>query len=252
MRKAIILSLLVFIIAQCTNRSSQSAHDKNGPGKSLNYYTDPNDEWIKSGPTVILLHGWGSNGQDLLNLKTRLSKHYNYLSVDAPFIMGENEFSWFEIQFDEIQVANFNLDELKQSINRLHEFIEWYKTQNNLTSNDIVLFGFSQGATMALELAIHYPDAVSAIMVISGMFGRERSEGESLPDKMCNIEIFQAHGKYDKVVPLKSAKDVRRHLKHCRNYTFKSYKMEHEVKPIMLRDLRRWMNLRKRHQNSQR
>ena len=214
------------------------------PENILHYVVDESTTWKKEWPVVFLLHGYGGNSSQKLNLKNRLSRYYNYVSIEAPYKIGERSYAWFDLEFVDGQASNFDLEELKTSRFKLRETIRFFKQQHDLSSDEIITLGFSQGATMGLELAIEYPDCVSGVVALSGMLGWERSPGNSVKSEVCGVEIFQAHGTKDKVVTLPDAERVKDYFTNCQSYKYETYNMGHEIKPKLFGDIRRWMNRR--------
>ncbi|MEA3443399.1 MAG: dienelactone hydrolase family protein [Bacteroidota bacterium] len=246
MQRTILLLLLIVIFSNCSNSPKQSQLGKNNLEKPLHSVTDPKGEWIDGQPVVFLLHGWNSNPANLVAIKRRLSKHYNYVAIQAPYKLGENLYSWFDIKFKKKGIVIPKTSEFNSSRMKLHNFIEIYKKEKDISSEDVVVLGFSQGATMALELAVSYPESISAAMIVAGMFAQKRSINDIPGDEICNIDFFHAHGTSDEIVPLKEARKIRRYLRNCPNYSFKKYKTGHEMTQAMLKDMKRWLNHRLR------
>ena len=64
-------------------------------------------------PLVIFLHGYGSNEQDLFDIKDNLPESYTYLSVRAPMVMQEGSYQWFRKKGE--GAYNGETDDLKSS-----------------------------------------------------------------------------------------------------------------------------------------
>ena len=235
--------LLIAILVSCSEATTSQKTIQQKAEKQLNFIVDNNKEWLNDKPVVFFLHGWKSYPQDLMVLKNRLGNEYNYVAIEAPIKINNKSFSWFDLEIDRGGVKNFNLDEFENSLSHLHTFLESFKKDRNIKSEDVLLFGFSQGATMALELAIRHPESVSAVIALSGLFVSNIANSDVLSN-ICDVDIFQAHGIYDKVVLIKDAEKVNNLLGNCDSYSFKIYKMAHEINNKLIVDIKLWMQQR--------
>ena len=133
----------------------------------------PNDkltEALATRPLLVVLHGFGSNEQDLMRLTPHLPADFVTIALRAPLTAGPG-YSWFPIESPgdpRSEVA----DDAAAAI------LEWLDglAQGLTVGGPIVLLGFSQGAAMVTHLMRHRPDAFLAGVALSGF-----SIGELLP-----------------------------------------------------------------------
>lgn len=163
----------------------------------------------KHGPTaggvpdslVILLHGYGSNGEDLIDLAPYWSKslpHTLFLSPDAPFPceMGFG-YQWFSLQS---WAPASLLAGAEQAVKLLNALIDEQMANYNIVPSRVALVGFSQGTMMSLYVAPRRAKELAGILGYSGaLLGGEELIGQShLPHPpLCLI-----HGEMDSVVPV--------------------------------------------------
>ena len=68
--------------------------------QSLYYLVQEPEVVLESNPVLILLHGFGSNEEDLFSFASELPKNYYIISVRAPKPLAPYGYAWFDIQFD--------------------------------------------------------------------------------------------------------------------------------------------------------
>lgn len=159
----------------------------------------PNSDYtVKS--CIILLHGLGSNGENLLDL-AHLWKPYfpetAFFAPNAPFLyeMGPlfgQGYQWFK--FDS-QHPSYITQGLQKAIPYLSRYVTEILEIFHLSPQKIVLCGFSQGAMMALAFGLQYQQDIGGILSYSGgIFG-------SLPRTTLYPPLCLIHGEDDTVVP---------------------------------------------------
>jgi phospholipase/carboxylesterase len=151
---------------------------------------------------VILLHGYGANGDDLIGLAPPFSQglpNTEFLSPNAPYPCEGNPFGglqWFEVwQAEGVD----RLAEVRNGAAIVNAFIDEELAQRNLTDDKLILCGFSQGTMMALYLGPRRARACAAIVGYSGrLIGGEALAAET----RSRPPILLVHGESDPVVPV--------------------------------------------------
>lgn len=156
---------------------------------------------------VILLHGLGSNGQDLISLApywARDLKDTVFVSPDAPFPCDmappgyPNSFQWFSLQNRDPDII---LSGIKTAAPILEAFIQEQLAKYDIPAEKCALTGFSQGTMMSLYQAPRFPLAMAGVLGYSGaLFWEEGADNASLN----RIPIHLIHGGADDVVPVES------------------------------------------------
>lgn len=159
----------------------------------------------KSGTTsslVVLLHGYGANGQDLIDLGRAwqaLLPNTAFISPDAPDVIPYQQFGgrqWFDLTFRDpteywrgVAGAGPLLD----------AFLDKELARHKLAPGRIALVGFSQGTMMALHCGLRRNPQLAAIVGYSGMVaGPERLKG----DVKSQPPVMLIHGEQDDVIPI--------------------------------------------------
>lgn len=181
---------------------------------------------------VIFLHGYGSNGEDLISLTEHFYKALPdtaFVGPHAPFACGMNPAGreWFPItslSYEERRVGTM------ENHHHLDAFIDAQKQHYNIKDQDIVLIGFSQGTMMALYVAPRRAKPLAAVIGFSGAL----TCSETLKDETkSHPPILLIHGDKDEVVPFeelaKAQKDLENNGINVTTHTSKG--MGHSIAP---------------------
>ncbi len=152
---------------------------------------------------IILLHGLGADGQNLIGLAPHLARtlpRARFVAPDAPFPcdmapMGRQWFSFGDRSPEQLIAG------VETAAPILDAFIDAEQENCNIAPSQTAIVGFSQGTMMALHVALRRSEPVAAIVGFSGrlMAGdRLASELRSRPPTLL------IHGDADPVVPFES------------------------------------------------
>lgn len=170
-----------------------------------NYYERGNTTNPKY--AAFLLHGVGSNGQDLISLSPLwqpLLPDVVFISPDAPFACDmvppgyPNSYQWFSLQ-------NRERNAIEQGVKTAQPILEAFITERrqhyDIPLIKTALIGFSQGTMMSLYAAPRMKDKVAGVLGYSGaLFGEKELTSE--PDNFVKPPIHLVHGEADDVVPV--------------------------------------------------
>lgn len=191
-------------------------------------------------PVIILLHGVGSNEQDLFSLANRLPDNFLVISARAPIRLGENSFAWYQVDFSTGKPV-FNVEQQENSRAILIKFIDQIKKQYALNGK-VYLGGFSQGAIMSYSVGLTRPDLVNGIAVMSGRLLEEIKPLVAANNKLQALRIFISHGTKDPVLDIQYARSSVAYLKTLNiNPTYKEYSAAHTINNDMFIDLVKWL-----------
>ncbi|HET9221245.1 MAG TPA: PHB depolymerase family esterase, partial [Roseiflexaceae bacterium] len=123
-------------------------------------------------PLLILLHGIGSNEEDLIGLEPYLDERFLIVSARAPFSYGWGGYAWFEIQWMPDRIA-IDRAQAEQSRDLLVRFIGETVAAYGADPARVYLMGFSQGAMMSGWVALTRPDLVAGTALMSGRVPEE-------------------------------------------------------------------------------
>src|SRR5688500_14290447 len=131
-------------------------------------------------PTLLLLHGVGSNENDLFGLAPELDPRFRIVSARAPIELGPGAYGWYEVAFTPTGIVG-NLEQAHSSLARLVGFVD------QLAAERLFLLGFSQGAIMTLGLALTQPEKVAAAVALSGRFMLDELRGMAEPERLSGL-----------------------------------------------------------------
>lgn len=180
----------------------------------------------------MLLHGWGSNCQDLAGLANYMDlSDYQLVFPEAPFPHPYNPTGkmWYTFPqaYSFLGKPEFgDRPDLSTSRQQLIEFLTQLTQTANIPFSRIILGGFSQGGAMTLDVGERLP--LAGLMVLSGyLHAPLQPQQTSLPP------ILMIHGRQDQVVPLQAAHQTRDSLQALGiTPQYQEYDMGHEVQPI--------------------
>ncbi|WP_426228248.1 alpha/beta hydrolase [Pseudarthrobacter sp. DSP2-3-2b1] len=142
-------------------------------------------------PLVVLLHGRGSNEQDIIGLAGHLPEGPAYAAVRAPIAEGGG-YAWF---------ANRGIG--RPTAESLAETMAWFRTWLDTVSpvgRPVVLVGFSGGAAFAGGLLLADPQRSTGTAVLYGTLPFDAGVPVT-PGRLAGVPVFVAHGEQDRVIP---------------------------------------------------
>lgn len=160
---------------------------------------------------VMLLHGLGANGQDLLGLAPAFAPSLPdavFISPDAPFHcdMAPFGFQWFSLRE---WTTESILRGVQQATPTLNNFIKQQLDRYGLQPKDLALVGFSQGTMMSLYAGPRFEANIAGILGYSGALNWEDDVDYSTLRK-CPVCLI--HGEMDMVVPVAAYHHARQAL----------------------------------------
>jgi phospholipase/carboxylesterase len=192
-------------------------------------------------PLLLLLHGVGSNEQDLFTLAPQFDPRFVVLSVRAPLVWGPDSFAWFTVRFQGDQPI-INAQELDASRTRLTNFISEAILAYNAHPARVYLFGFSQGAILSLTLALSVPRMLAGVVACAGRVPPEVLPWASPPGEISGLPVLLQHGREDVTLPIDWAHRARAMLEERGVVlTYHEYDVGHTLTAEMLADANAWL-----------
>jgi len=194
-------------------------------------------------PLLLLLHGYGSNEEDLFSFATELPEEYYVVSARAPFDMMYGSYAWYAINFDADENKFSDIAQAQQSRDLIALFIDELVANYAINANDVTLIGFSQGSILSYAIAVSYPHKVQRVVAMSGYFNEEIAIDNFKENNLSEIKIFASHGSVDQVVPVDWARNSIPKLKELGiDIVYKEYPVGHGVAPQNFFDFKNWLH----------
>ena len=199
--------------------------------------------------TVIWLHGLGAGADDFLSIVPQLklpeSLAVRFVFPQAPILPvtinnGYEMPAWYDVYgFD--RTSKQDEQGIRRSEEQLAQLINT-EINNGISSDKIVLAGFSQGGAIALHTALRYTQKLAGVMVLSSYLPIADLMAEEKSIENTNLAIFIAHGSNDTVLPLAMAQLTREYLQaHDYPIDWHIYPMAHQVCLEEIRDISAWL-----------
>ena len=190
----------------------------------------------------MLLHGVGSNEQDLYSLCAQLPERYYVLSLRAPYRMGPGAFAWFDYSIEPGGVRT--IDEAQEAASRalLAQTLAAASEQLGIPPERTVVAGFSQGGAMALGLLLTQPALMRAAIVWHGRLLDQPLAALAPADAFRGRALWVSHGTHDGVIPLAHAQAIAHHVAPLPlAFTYREFPSEHEIRPSELAATLTWL-----------
>lgn len=181
-------------------------------------------------PILFMLHGYGSNEEDLFSFLPTLPEDWIVVSFRAPKNSNYGGYAWFDINFNDPHQF-IDETEANDAVKLVLENILAITNRYGLTHNPTHLCGFSQGGMIVYALALQYPDLFNKIACLSS-FPEEKMIPNMVKDKKKyeNLRFFISHGMEDAVIPINWGRKAAEILYDLSAYfSFREYMTGHGV-----------------------
>ncbi|WP_114491598.1 alpha/beta hydrolase [Candidatus Ulvibacter alkanivorans] len=203
-------------------------------------YKAPSQQLDKN-PAIIMLHGFGSDENDLFSFASELPEKYHIISLKAPIPMQPYGNAWYNIYFDN---TDGKFSDTKQAIasrdliaNCIDEVVEKYNT-----TKDITLLGFSQGTILSFAVALSYPEKVKNVIGLSGYVNEEILKEGYASNDFSNLQVYASHGTVDQVIPVEWSRKTKPFLENLGvECSYSEFPVGHGVAPQNFYELKDWL-----------
>ena len=195
------------------------------------------DPWL-----LVLMHGVGSNEQDLFGLAPQVPPQFHVLSLRAPLALGPGSSAWFTFGVAADGSRAINAQQEAASRPLVAQALEVAGQQLGVPPERVVAGGFSQGGIMSLSLLLTRPELLHAAMVMHGRLLPEVLPLAAPAQQLAGRELWVSHGTEDTMIPLASAHQMRDAAAGFQlALTYREYPGGHELRPAELREAMAWL-----------
>ena len=193
-------------------------------------------------PLLLLLHGYGSNEEDLFSFASELPQDHYVISVRAPYDLQPYGHAWYAIHFDADENKFSDNVQAKQSVELIAGFIDEVVKQYPIDAKNVTLVGFSQGAILSYATALTYPEKVAKVVALSGYFNKEIMPEVIDTKAISHLKFFVSHGSVDQVIPVEWARKAKPALENLGlEVEYHEYPVGHGVAPQNFFDFKNWL-----------
>jgi phospholipase/carboxylesterase len=189
-------------------------------------------------PTIVAMHGWGSNALDLIGLAPYIAGG-RCLTVcpQGPVeveIGAVNGYGWYQLRIG----APPGMEAMGCAAYRLMRFVDAALERYPVDRRKLIVMGFSQGGVMAYNLAIRHPERFAALVALSTWFPEELAEYAVNRDALAQLPTLVQHGRADDMIEVAKARQSIERLRAFKMpLTYREYDGAHEVTADAIRDL---------------
>ena len=198
----------------------------------------------KNGKILIMLHGYGSNYNDLISLSDFFGDDYLYISIQANHSLDPNSYCWWSLHFDSDHTLKSDFDQAKYSVENLNKFIQKeIITKYNINTKNIILLGFSQGAMLAYALSLNFYDIYKKVIGLSGKIQEEIIKPASY-DKYKDHKFYCSHGIFDQTIPITYARKASDWFeKNKIDHQFQEFDSQHNLCMENIEAVKNWLKI---------
>jgi phospholipase/carboxylesterase len=176
-----------------------------------------------TGPVVVLLHGFGASGDDLVPLWQEIDAprgtRFVFPEAPLPVPMGFGDArAWWMLDVERRQreLAAWRVRDLSNEVPkgmaearaRLIALLNEVGPRLQADPAQLVLGGFSQGAMLACDVALRSERPLAGLVLLSGTLVAQQEWAPLMP-KRKGLRVFQSHGTRDPLLPFFLAEQLR-------------------------------------------
>ena len=188
-------------------------------------------------PTILALHGRGSNEQDLVGLAPHLPDGFLWISPRGPHKLGSDAYEWYRVKI----IGKPDPEKLAAALETIDHFIDEILAAYPVDPQKLFLLGFSQGSILSMCYALGRPERVAGVVAQSGYIPK----GINLEIKETDIKdkpFLLTHGEQDTMLPIDWARASRDLLQNLGVYlSYYEFQMGHQVSMESLAVISTWL-----------
>lgn len=170
------------------------------------------------GAVVVLMHGFGAGGDDLVGLWRALDvpRELRFVFPEAPLALAEfgpGARAWWRIDFEargdpRRDRSGEDPPGMAEAHARVVALLDEVERELGVTGDALALGGFSQGAMLACDVALRTPRPLAALVLLSGTLLARDTWAPAMSARSA-LPVFQSHGRQDPLLPFGAALELR-------------------------------------------
>ena len=196
-------------------------------------------------PLLIMLHGYGSDENDLFSFASELPEELFIISLKAPYSLEPFGHAWYAINFDSEQNKWSHTEQAIKSRDLVTKFIDEAIEHYPVKKDNITLLGFSQGTVLSYAIALMYPEKVKNIIALSGYIDQDLLPDQADVNRYKHLDFYCSHGSEDQVIPVDWARRAQPFLNSLNiKNRYSEFPVGHGVAPQNFFELKEWLKNR--------
>jgi len=198
----------------------------------------PSFQIDEKGAAIFLLHGLGSNEDDLLQLVDSYKGNCHIFSLRGP-IAHRPGFAFYTFE----EEGKPNREIFDKMILFTLDFIKEAVEEYQLDPKKVYIIGFNQGAVIAQTLALFLGNEIAGTVALSGYIP-DFVNADYKKAGIKDAKVFISHGEYDYDFPIKWGENSKQFFEeYGANVTFKTYPVGHGVSPENIKDFHSFIEI---------
>ncbi len=212
---------------------------------SLDYIVRASTLSNTKAPLLIMLHGYGSDENDLFSFASELPEELCIVSAKAPYSLQPYGNAWYAINFDADKGKWNDNEQAIQSRDLIANFIDEVCNEYEVDPTNVSLLGFSQGTILSYAVALSYPQKIKNVIALSGYISSEIIKNNLDSKTYSNLDFYCSHGSVDQVIPVEWARKTPQILESLNiKHQYNEFPVGHGVAPQNFHELKEWLENR--------
>ncbi|APY09816.1 phospholipase [Seonamhaeicola sp. S2-3] len=196
----------------------------------------------ENAPLLIMMHGYGSDENDLFSFASELPDDFFIISVRAPYPLSPYGNAWYAINFDAEKGKWNDKEQAEASRDLIAKFIDEATENYPVNKNNVTLLGFSQGSILSYGVALNYPEKIKNIVALSGYVYHDILPKDLENRDYSNLNFYCSHGSVDQVIPVDWARQTPTFLKSLNiKHQYSEFPVGHGVAPQNFFEFKNWL-----------
>lgn len=193
-------------------------------------------------PVIIMLHGYGSDENDLFSFSPEFEEQYLIVSARAPIRMQPYGNAWYAISYEPGNKKFTNDEQAIHSRELIVQFIDEVVENYHADPEEVTLFGFSQGAILSYAVGLSYPEKVNQVVAMSGYIHRDLLKQNYQTGDFSNLRVYSSHGFRDLVMPVDWDRKTKPFLDQLNiDSQYAEFPVGHGVSPENFKGVKAWL-----------
>ena len=192
-------------------------------------------------PLLIMLHGYGSNEKDLIQIAPALLPEFRYISPRAPLTMDVGMYGWFPLEFTPGGIT-VDYKAAQHALEHFIHFIGELISEYRPAGNKVFLMGFSQGAVMSYLSSFNAPELLHGVIALSGQLPEKSLPIDTAKSLLRKLPFLVMHGLYDDILPIAKGRSADEWLQqNVDDLTYREYPVAHQISDSGIELIRSWL-----------